>query len=460
MWTQHDLLGESRSVAAHDYICGTHGRNVTLVSTWRQFVRFSLGVPAGRRFGVDPGPHDSHNAEEARVLVAVLRGPALNPKLPMKIELEFKEAGQALTESLSAMIKIGDSIFAGGDEGVKLARLEERDDGKRYEQEQMIDLSKWFDLPRPPSDDPSKKVKEVDLEGIDAGMDVDGKRAVLWLIGSHSHKRGKAEPGETVADNLKKLGKVEPDDNRQLLGYLPLGGDEGKPRIAVDGPKLGEARAGQLRADATTSDLLTALAADPLFARFCGAGSAIPGKDNGVDIEGLACAPGGRLLVGLRGPVFRGIAVVIEVQPVRVEPPGAHADLLTLAPIGPDGRLYRRHFLDLAGNGVRDLCWDGGDLLILAGPTMSLDAPPQIFRWLKAKDALGKNTGDEEAFVWRKGDAVSLEKLKLEFEQTEIGKDHAETITFLRKKELAIGYDAPSKAYLVGLTLKADVVAI
>lgn len=379
----------------------------------------------------------------------------------MKIELEFKEAGKALTESLSAMIKIGDSIFAGGDEGVKLARLEERDGGKRYEQEQMIDLSKWFDLPKPPPEDPSKKVKEIDLEGIDAGMDVDGKRPVLWLIGSHSHKRGKAAPDETVTDNLEKLGKVEPDDNRQLLGYLPLGKDEEKPRIAVDGPEPDKARAAQLRGNATTSDLLAAIAGDPLFARFCGAGSAIPGKDNGVDIEGLACVPGGRLLVGLRGPVLRGIAVVLEVQPVRAEPRGAHADLLTLAPIGPEGRLYRRHFLDLAGNGVRDLCWDGGDLLILAGPTMSLDAPPQIFRWRKAKDALGKNTGDEEAFVWREDDAISPETLKLKFEQTEIGKDHAETITFLKKKELAIGYDAPSAAYLVGdTTLKADVVTI
>lgn len=62
-----------------------------------------------------------------------------NPR-SMKFELEFKEAGKALTESLSEMIKIGDSIFAGSDEGVKLARLEERDGGKRYEQEQMIAL--------------------------------------------------------------------------------------------------------------------------------------------------------------------------------------------------------------------------------------------------------------------------------------------------------------------------------
>ena len=107
-----------------------------------------------------------------------------------------------------------------------------------------------------------------------------------------------------------------------------------------------------------------------------------------------------RLLVGLRGSVFRGIAVVLEVQPVLVESPRAHADLLTLAPIGPDDRLYRQHFIDLAGNGVRDFCWDDGVLLILAGPTMSLDAPPQIFRWREAKNALSKNGGDDEAFFF------------------------------------------------------------
>jgi hypothetical protein len=376
----------------------------------------------------------------------------------MQIELQFKKAGEALATSLSAMIKVGDSIFAGGDEGVKLARLEERDGGKRYEQEQMIDLSRWFDLPRPPSEDPTKKVKEIDLEGIDVGMGLDDKRRGLWLIGSHSQKRGKAEPGET--DNLKKLGKVEPDENRQLLGYLPLGGDGEKPRIAVDGPKPGEARAAQLRGDGSTSDLVTALASDPLVMRFCAAGSAIPGKDNGVDIEGLACAPKGRLLVGLRGPVLRGIAMVLEVQPVRAEPAGVHADLLTLAPIGPGGRLYRRHFLDLAGNGVRDLCWDDDDLLILAGPTMSLDAPPLVFRWLKAKDALGKNAADEEAFTWREEDAIRVQELELKFAQTEMGKDHAETITFLDKEKLAIGYDAPSDAYLDGNRLKVDVVTL
>ena len=54
-----------------------------------------------------------------------------------------------------------------------------------------------------------------------------------------------------------------------------------------------------------------------------------------------------------------------------------------------------------------------------------------------------------------------MQKLELKFEQTKIGKNHAETITFFDKKKLAIGYDSPSDADLVDdTTLKADVVTI
>lgn len=50
--------------------------------------------------------------------------------------------------------KIGNSIFTGGDKDVKLAGLEERAGGQRYELQEMIDWSKWFDVPKPP---PKKK---------------------------------------------------------------------------------------------------------------------------------------------------------------------------------------------------------------------------------------------------------------------------------------------------------------
>ncbi len=39
----------------------------------------------------------------------------------------------------------------------------------------------------------------------------------------------------------------------------------------------------------------------------------IPGKDNGFDIEGLAVRED-RLLLGLRGPVLRGHAFVLELS--------------------------------------------------------------------------------------------------------------------------------------------------
>ena len=39
----------------------------------------------------------------------------------------------------------------------------------------------------------------------------------------------------------------------------------------------------------------------------------IPGKDNGIDCEGLAVA-GDRVFIGLRGPVLRGWAMIIELQ--------------------------------------------------------------------------------------------------------------------------------------------------
>ncbi|HYR91233.1 MAG TPA: DUF3616 domain-containing protein [Terriglobia bacterium] len=373
----------------------------------------------------------------------------------MKIDLEFKDSGKDIAASLSAMVRLGDSIFAGGDEGVKFARLEERDGGKRFELEKMIDLNKWLDLPKP-TDDPTKKVKEIDLEG----MDFDRETNLLWLIGSHSLKRGKAKKGESVSSNLADLKQVKADANRFILASLPVGGTAEKPRIAEDGPKPGEALASQLQGSDSTSALLDAMRRDKddLFQRFCAPAAGIPGKDNGVDIEGLACAPQGRLLIGLRGPVLRGIAVILEVKPAPARAPGNRAKRLRLEPIGPGGAVYRRHFLDLAGLGIRDLCWQGDDLLVLAGPTASIDAPPQIIRWTNARAAIGHGAGDDEAFVWREPGALVPAGFAVDFQQHEIGFDHAETIAFLDKKRLAVGYDSPSSARLnKPATLKIDV---
>jgi hypothetical protein len=360
------------------------------------------------------------------------------------IALHFGEAGQSIAKSLSAFVHAGDSIFAGGDEGVVMARLEEREDGQRFELETLIDLSKWFDLPRPPPTDPMKKVKEIDLEG----MDLERGGNVLWLVGSHSLKRGKAEAGAGTAENLKELGEVKSDANRFFLGCVRLRNEGGKLRLSDNGPQPGDERAAQIVGDATTSELLDEIRHDELFKRFCTPKVGIPGKDNGVDLEGLACVPNGRVLVGMRGPVLRGIAIVLELAPERIESPATKADRLRLKAIGEGGRKYRRHFLDLGGNGIRDLCWDDDDLLVLAGPTAGLDAPPLIFRWEGAREQLGKSSADEEQFFWPKPHGTVAAEPLGAWEQVEPGADHAETITFIREKTLAIGYDSPGEARL------------
>lgn len=309
-----------------------------------------------------------------------------------KIKLEFGDAGKDISLSLSALVHIGDSIYAAGDEGVDLVRLQANKNGTRFKYEQLIPLNDWFDLPIPPTSNSSNgkktNVVEIDLEG----MDFDRKNRLLWMVGSHSLKRGRALPELQTDQNKERLTGVNSDANRFFLGYVKLKQDKDKKLRFPQKEKNGDKKdtdatrkkySAQLECSATSSELLDEISRDPLFSRFCLRRDGVPGKDNGVDIEGLACAPKGRVLIGMRGPVLRGIAVILELAPERIHSPQTHADRLQLTKIGPDGLKYRHHFLDLAGHGIRDLCWHGDDLLILAGPTTGLDSPPLIFRWKK-----------------------------------------------------------------------------
>ena len=120
----------------------------------------------------------------------------------------------------------------------------------------------------------------------------------------------------------------------------------------------------------------------------------------------------------MRGPVLRGWTVILEVEPNAVD---GDPSTLQLKKIGPGGRRYRKHFLQLGGLGIRDLCRDGPDLLILAGPTMDLDGPVTVFRWREGAQSNG------ERFVYR---AQVPPILELPFGMgTEAGMDHAEGMT-------------------------------
>ena len=141
---------------------------------------------------------------------------------------------------------------------------------------------------------PGTAGKEDDLEGMAIA---DG---FLWMVGSHGLKRKNVTPNRGHTDNAKRLTKVALDGNQHLRACLPIEADDSDEpwlaRRAQDGRKaLG------LKGDAQENLLTRALADDSHFEPYM----AIPGKDNGFDIEGLA-VDGRWLLLGLRGPVLRG----------------------------------------------------------------------------------------------------------------------------------------------------------
>ncbi|MDG4548961.1 MAG: DUF3616 domain-containing protein [Candidatus Contendobacter sp.] len=272
-----------------------------------------------------------------------------------------------LWDGLSAVAQVGDTLWVANDEALSLEQLFRRDETSngdiRYASHRQFPLRDFLELPTPPEED--DKIEEADIEGLDH----DG--GYLWLVGSHSLKRDKPKQENSTEKNAERLAKVSRDGNRFLLARIPLS-DDATPSLERTVGQNGHSRtAARLAGNQKTNALTRALAGDEHLGPFL----AIPSKDNGFDIEGLAVA-GHRVFVGLRGPVLRGWAVILELALEEQD-----ASTLMLKPIGPDGRPYRKHFLDLGGLGVRDLCAQGDDLLVLAGPTMTVAGPQKVFRW-------------------------------------------------------------------------------
>lgn len=327
--------------------------------------------------------------------------------------------GEALREDLSAVVQAGPNLWTASDETAALERLSRVEDGV-YGAHRSFPLSEFITLP-------GDADGEADVEGMAWAP------PYLWVVGSHSLKRKKPKDADEPRKRIKRLRKISSDPNRYLLARVPLIDDGEGGMVPVRTTPDGLHTAARLKGDGTESQLMQALAEDKHFRDFL----SIPGKDNGLDVEGLAVAAGGRLFLGLRGPVLRGWAAILEV-----EPEDAGEGLLTLRPIGRKGRPYFKHFLDLGGLGVREIKADGDDLLILAGPTLDLDGPVELFRW-----RCGQDPADEDRIVER---GAELERiLHIPFGQgEEEGLEHAEGMTFFREGDapprLLVVYDSPA----------------
>jgi hypothetical protein len=284
-----------------------------------------------------------------------------------------------LRDGLSVAVQIGETLWVTNDETISLERLTLVKDANtgtyRYgRHHKQFALNDYLKLPVPPPD--PADLEEADVEGLA----YDG--SYLWLVGSHSLKRKKPKLKDGAEKAHKQLAQVSSDGNRYLLARIPIVEDAGSYALAKEATQDGTLRhAAQLAGDAQGNDLTEALRKDAHLAPFL----AIPGKDNGFDIEGLAVL-GERVFLGLRGPVLRGWAVILEIELEADDQPS----MLRLKKVGPKGRPYLKHFLQLDGLGIRDLCAQGPDLLILAGPSVDLDGPVTVFRWKDAANRSGE----------------------------------------------------------------------
>ncbi|RMN06055.1 hypothetical protein ALQ65_100889 [Pseudomonas syringae pv. coriandricola] len=348
--------------------------------------------------------------------------------------LRFDPALVSLRDGISAAQRMGATLWIANDETTSLERLTVRNAAPGEEvicdEHRSFSLIEYLKLPIPKPD------AEIDIEGLA----YDQRTGYLWVTGSHSLKRKKAKAGNPAQKNIKQLSTVEADGNRYLLARIPVV-QEGDSYVLAKKVETDARTAAQLNGNEFGNDLIKEIAKDDQLKDFL----RIPGKDNGFDIEGLAVI-GSRLLLGLRGPVLRGWAIILEIEP---ELNKDSTDTLVLKKIGPDGRRYRKHFFELNGLGVRDLCFTGDDLLILAGPTMEQDGPVKVFRWR------GGFAGEESVIF---SDQLQL-VMEVPFGQ---GVDHAEGMCLFGTDEqagdeLLIVYDAAAPSRKRGDTdVEAD----
>lgn len=348
-----------------------------------------------------------------------------------QVRLEFssrehlKHVDDPLHEDISAVAKAGDCLFLACDETATVERIVRLDDDT-FGNHKNFALGEIFDLP----DDADG---EMDIEGlaVDSGY--------LWVVGSHSLKRTKPKREKNdAADALERMTEIEREPNRYFLGRVPL--QEESPGLFAPVREDNGRRAASLKLKKKKSALVGWLEDDPHLGRFF----EIPSKENGFDIEGLAVKEN-RVWLGLRGPVFRGHGAIVELD-LKEKKKG----VLKARRIDGDRR-YRKHFFDTRGLGIRDLRRDGGDILMLVGPTMALDGRCHVLRWLNA-------TAQAHSGVAHEDEVSHVCELEYGLER-----DHPEGLELWREAgttSLLVVHDAPADDRLAAgeHTLYADII--
>ena len=331
-----------------------------------------------------------------------------------RVLLDFETKKEKIIRDISAGTFSPDgSLWVGSDEMIGVERLSPLG-CHSYGEHQRFLLEDYINLFN--TDD------EIDIEGMDFN---DG---YLWLTGSHSTKRKKPKKKD-LETNLARMATITTDLNRFILARIPV--LEGQLIKSYSPQEDTTLTAACLQTTEERNILYEALQEDPHLKPFME--MSIPSKDNGLDIEGLA-VKGDRLFLGLRGPVLRGWAIILELEVEEID-----GGILNLKEMTDEGTKYKKYFLNLNGLGVRELCWQDDDLLILAGPTMAIEGEMQIFRW---RDA-GQGDGD---MIQDQNEDELFPLFDLPFT---IGSDYAEGLALYscwqKNDGLMVLYDSPNE---------------
>ena len=227
---------------------------------------------------------------------------------------------------ISAIAYTGKMLILGADEGVHIQILDRLNHGDNLLAfHARPDLVKLLDTKT-----------EIDIEGLAWTQDI------LYVVGSHSLKRQKLKPNRESLENRARIVNVKLEESRNNLF-----------RLAFDHKK------GEFTTDISRIDLMGILASDPILSRFCD----IPGKENGIDIEGIAVDENQILYLGFRAPVLRSNYVPV----------------LAISFANPTK--YKLLFLNLDGDGIRDITRVKDGFLLISGPMGDRIGSYQVRFW-------------------------------------------------------------------------------
>lgn len=178
---------------------------------------------------------------------------------------------------------------------------------------------------------------ELDIEGLA------WQEPYLYAIGSHSKKRKKIKADFSNKKNLKRLSQIHDEPARNQLFRVQLD-DQLKVR------------------QIESLSLMPIIKSFPLISPF----TALPSKENGVDIEGIAVR-GNHLFIGFRGPVLRGDLVPILKLRMNDKKFAVQASKLKL--------------VNLGGLGIRDMMAFERTFYLLSGPVNHLPDDYHIHAW-------------------------------------------------------------------------------